>query len=135
MDPLLEEEPPSVDDVLSPVAGAAQRARDLITQACLRWKMPHLLAPAALVVTELVTNAVQHARTMVDLHLVRGRRYLLILACDGSSTVPATPRAAADDTPELLTERGRGLMIVEATAAGWGARQIPGGKLVWAALR
>ena len=86
-------ERPAVGELLVPVTGAARRARDVITEACIRWELPILIAPASVVVTELVTNALVHAQTMADLTVVRGRRYLLIRVCDGSATMPAIHRS------------------------------------------
>ncbi len=126
---------PWVGDVLLPIEGAARRARDVVTQACVQWEVSHLVAPSSLVATELVTNAVEHAGTMADLRVVRGRRYLLIVVCDGSPAVPVMPErsliAAHRDNPRL----SRGLILVDVTAIRWGCRPIDGGKLVWAALR
>lgn len=59
----------TVSEVLLPAGGAARRARDIATETCLRWELPHLVAPASLIASELVTNAVQHASTMLNLKL------------------------------------------------------------------
>ena len=54
---------PCISDVLLPVGGAPAHARNVVTQGCLQWELPRLLAPAGLIAGELVTNAVQHAGT------------------------------------------------------------------------
>ncbi|XVV09791.1 STAS domain-containing protein [Actinoplanes sp. CA-131856] len=120
----------SIGEVLLPVSGAARRARDVTTEACLRWRLSHLTAPAGLVVAELVTNAVEHANTMIDLRLTQGRRYFMIAVRDGSTAWPVLPPAGS-----LEPDAPRGLLLVDATALRWGTLPVTGGKVVWAALR
>ena len=125
----------SVDEVLLPVVGAARRTRDVITDACLQWEMPHLVRPASLVATELVTNAVQHAQTMVDLSVLRGTEDLVIRVGDGSLDIPIPPVAWVIAARCYEPDLGRGLTLVAATADHWGYEHVEGGKMVWAALR
>ncbi|MEV4349690.1 hypothetical protein AB0J83_34970 [Actinoplanes sp. NPDC049596] len=47
---------PSLSDTLLPVSGAARHARDMATEACARWDVPHLIGPAGLIAAELVTT-------------------------------------------------------------------------------
>jgi anti-sigma regulatory factor (Ser/Thr protein kinase) len=94
-----------------------------------RWGLPHLVAPASLVVSELVSNVVDHAHTMMTMRLSLRRRYLNIAVTDGS---PAEPVAPAD--LPASGARGRGLFLVDATASSWGWLPTDGGKVVWAAL-
>lgn len=82
---------------------------------------------AALVVTELGTNAMLHAGGIaaIRLVLVRGGRLRLEVE-DTSSTPPSlTPGG---------TMSGRGLKIVEALAERWGSQIRAQGKVVWAEL-
>jgi anti-anti-sigma regulatory factor len=118
----------SISERLLPVSGAARQARDVATEACLRWDVPHLTGPAGLVANELVTNAVEHARTMADLRITLGRRYLIIAVRDGSSTVPKVLAASVDPAAP------RGLLLVSAMARSWGSLPVEGGKVVWASL-
>ncbi|MEU4619565.1 ATP-binding protein [Actinoplanes sp. NPDC023801] len=107
----------------------------MITQACLQWQLPSLLASAALVASELVTNAVRHAGTMIDLHVVRGRQHLIIQVIDGSPHRPMMPDPLT--VMRSLTSPGfsRGLILVDATADRWGCWPVRDGKMTWAALR
>jgi hypothetical protein len=120
---------PSLSDELLPVSGAARQARNVATEACLRWELPHLVAPASLIVSELVSNVVDHAHTMATLRLSLRRRYLTIAVRDGSL---AEPVKAAGTPPDART--GRGLILVEASAYMWGWLPTEGGKVVWASL-
>ncbi|MDR7276514.1 STAS domain-containing protein [Catenuloplanes atrovinosus] len=120
---------PTAGDTMLPTAGASRRARELTEQACVRWNLPTLSVPAAMIAGELVTNAIVHARTMADLRVSLGRRHLLILVGDGSTGVPRL-----DPGPPELPSTGRGLRLVEAIARRWGVLPAPGGKVVWAGL-
>lgn len=121
---------PSIREVLLPVAGATRHARDVTTGACLRWELPDLIAPASLIVTEMVANVVDHAHTMMTLHLSLRRRYLNIAVRDGSSAMPLPSAAVALDATT-----GRGLLLIGHMADGWGHLPTKDGKVVWAALR
>jgi len=120
----------SISDTFLPVGTSMRRARDLATEACRSWELPGLAAPAGLVANELVSNAVGHAQTMLDMRLSLGRRYLMITVRDGSTAMPHKDPASSP-----LPSTRRGLTLVEAVAARWGAVRIVGGKVVWAALR
>ncbi|MBU2664401.1 STAS domain-containing protein [Actinoplanes bogorensis] len=114
----------SISDDLLPVSGAARHARDLATDACGRWDLPHLAGPAALILTEMVGNVIDHAGTMMTVHLTLVPRYLLLAVRDGSPVEVRRPVGG-----------GRGLLLIEATAHAWGCVPSAGGKVVWASLR
>lgn len=120
---------PTIVDELLPVSGAARQARNVATDACLRWELPHLVAPASLIVSELVSNVVEHAHTLMTLRLSLRRRYLSIGVRDGSPQEPARSTGMPPDAPG-----GRGLFLVNATAHSWGWLPADDGKVVWAAL-
>jgi anti-sigma regulatory factor (Ser/Thr protein kinase) len=121
---------PSISEELLPVSGSSRHARDVTTDACLRWDLQDLIAPASVVVTELVANVVDHARTMMMLGLSLRPRHLSIAVRDGSADPPA---AGAPVHPEA--KRGRGLLLVSELADSWGHLPSRNGKVVWAALR
>lgn len=129
----LAAEPPSgmctLSESLLPVSGAARRARRLAAEVCSRWGLPHLADAAGVVAGELVTNAVVHAHTMIDLKFSLGGRHLLIAVRDGSTEAP---RPDAGELTDPLT--GRGLMLVGAMSRRWGTLPTEGGKVVWAGL-
>ncbi|GAA4862776.1 ATP-binding SpoIIE family protein phosphatase [Kitasatospora terrestris] len=100
------------------------RARRLAAHALRRWGLEHLTEKTELMVSELVTNAIQHATRPVTLRLVRTS----LLRCevgDDNAALPRPRRAAPDD------ERGRGLQIVARCADRWGATRLGAGKVVW----
>lgn len=60
---------------LGPVPTAVRASRAFVREVCRRWGIGELAEPAALVASELVTNAVVHARTALELRLdVQGSR-------------------------------------------------------------
>ncbi len=74
---------------------AAVSARHAVRLACALWAVPHLYDTAAACVTELVSNAVKHARWPSDPHarvlwLVTSLTgpYLLVEVCDPDRTLP-----------------------------------------------
>jgi anti-anti-sigma regulatory factor len=122
------ERDPLITEQLLPAAGEARRARDLATEACLRWDLPHLVGHAALIASELVINAVEHARTVVTLQLKLGWHYLYVAVAEGSAAPPVIVRASR------AGDGGNGLLVVESLAHQWGYVQRANGKVVWAAL-
>ncbi|GID28467.1 ATP-binding protein [Paractinoplanes brasiliensis] len=120
----------ALSDDLLPIRGAARHARDLTTEACLRWDLPNLVGPACLIATELVSNVIDHAHTMMTLNVSLRSRYLHIAVRDGSPEQVGPPIG-----PPPATGRGRGLLLVDATAQTWGCVPSADGKVVWASLR
>lgn len=81
--------------------------------------------------SELATNAVQHARTAFEVAIwvtpqAEGHA-VLVRVTDGATGCPVARDAPAD------ASHGRGLRIVESLAAGWGVEVPQGrpGKTVW----
>jgi serine phosphatase RsbU (regulator of sigma subunit)/anti-sigma regulatory factor (Ser/Thr protein kinase) len=81
---------------------------------------------AALLVTELVTNATRHAGG--DLRVRAGLRTDVLLV-EVSDASPQLPELAG--LPTWEHESGRGLLLVDALADRWGADSLPTGKRVW----
>ena len=85
---------------------------------------------AVLIVDELASNAIEHAREtpfLVSLRMADGVPLLEVADCSPEPPVP--------QPPDFLAEGGRGLHIVEALSMVWGSYAVPGGKVVWAKLR
>jgi anti-sigma regulatory factor (Ser/Thr protein kinase) len=107
-------------------------ARALVSEALSTWHMEHLTISAQLIASELVSNAVEHARTEVDFRLLRTAHGLCIAVRDRDPHPPVVPEAIGDGT---VSSRGRGLRIVARTAYRWGCLIGTADKIVWAALR
>ena len=80
---------------------------------------------AELLVSELVTNAVLHAGTVVRLRILGDGSGVRIEVSDGMEAKPSRRRYSAE------AATGRGLGLVEALAADWGTRSDGAGKTVW----
>lgn len=116
-------------EVLQPVAGAARRARELVTEASRRWELPEVAESACIVVTELVNNVVAHARTPMTLLLARHAGTMSVAVRDKSS---ARPRFTGPVAP--TSYGGRGLLLIDSVAQRWGNLGLTDGKVVWALL-
>lgn len=101
------------------------RARRLVRGKLYDWDLPQAVESAELMVSELVTNAVRHARIRhVGLRLVRTDALLCEVTDD--EPAPATLLGATADD-----EFGRGLRVVSRLARGWGSSSTAQGKTVW----
>ncbi len=89
------------------------------------WGLDDLAFVTELVVSELVTNAIRHAQSPIQLRLIRNGT-LICEVSDGCSTAPHMRRARA------LDEGGRGLLLVAQLTDRWGTRQTAHGKTIWA---
>lgn len=83
------------------------------------------MAVVTLLTSEVVTNAVVHAGTPVDLVVRSGRGRVQIEATDAGEQTPVMPDRAVG------SERGRGMLIVAALAEAWGVVPAERGKTVW----
>jgi len=116
------------------VPTARLHARKVLTS----WGHAALAADGELVMSELVTNGVRYARLAptvtgapppIRVRITERERGVLIEVWDGHEAMPERRAAGAD--PEA--EGGRGLALVAAYAARWGAyRTRGGGKVTWA---
>jgi anti-sigma regulatory factor (Ser/Thr protein kinase) len=119
------------------VAESVRAARQMIRQAI--GEAPAAEA-AALVVSELATNAIAYTRS----GLPGGTFTASVTGAPGGGVVVSVtdqgPRAAGQ-APHVVTggqpaqEHGRGLAIVAAVAAGWGTELTPAGRVTWCVLR
>ncbi|MDI1462675.1 ATP-binding protein [Catellatospora sp. KI3] len=112
---------------LSPDPQAPAEARDMLADGCALWDVPH---PAHLVLrqicSELVSNAVRHARTDFTLELRDGPQHVHLAVHDHDPALPPPPLRRSADS--------RGLLLVDVLASGWGIIPVDGGKVVWATV-
>jgi DNA-binding NarL/FixJ family response regulator len=101
-------------------------ARRFVTEALRMWDLDELTESVTLLVSELVTNAVVHAGSDVEVLVRLTDGTACVEVTDSSESVPAPREASLEDSS------GRGLALVEAMARRWGVRPCPGGgKTVW----
>jgi anti-sigma regulatory factor (Ser/Thr protein kinase) len=114
---------------LSPTAVTPTAARRFIEARSADWSLPEPIGQQLVLIgSELVTNALLHARTMLTLTLELRRDRVRISVTD-ASRAPATLRHYR---PDSLT--GRGLGVVAALSHRWGVNAVRDGKVVWAEL-
>lgn len=107
-------------------------ARHFVTDAVHRWNGPRDLSDAELLTTEIVTNAVVHGRTEVDLAVRYDPTTEMITVEVRDNGLEHLHRPEDDQH----ATSGRGLSIVDRVADSWGVTEVPGeGKVVWFALR
>ncbi|GAA3281428.1 ATP-binding protein [Dactylosporangium vinaceum] len=116
---------------LPPLLDATAAARHLVARACGRWGFENVRDVAELVVTELVSNVLRHAGTKMDVKATRDHRCLHISVRDRGAGMPHLGGHPAD---EILSEDGRGLLVVSALTRAWGCIPVPDGKVVWATV-
>ncbi len=75
--------------------------------------------------SELVSNAILHARTSFTVSVLPRSKRIRVSVTDGSA-LPPVPQSLAPDHPT-----GRGLRIVESLADHWGFSPDTSGKTVW----
>jgi len=84
--------------------------------------------PAALIVSELVTNALEHGRGPIVLHLCDQTDRVRIGVSDGSPTVAYLQPRRRDG------RAGHGMYIVERLSLNWGSEISETGKTTWAEI-
>lgn len=97
-------------------------ARGFVTEFCASHRCEVLLDGAVLVASELVTNAVVHARSECVLEARLDGGFLRVAVSDTSRAAPS-PRLAS-----TASHGGRGLFVVAAMASVWGVVPTPDGK-------
>jgi anti-sigma regulatory factor (Ser/Thr protein kinase) len=105
-------------------------ARRFVAETLTRWRANHDRDTALLLVSELVTNAVVHARTNITVTIRCEGQLLTVEVRDGSDQIPVRR-----DNPTTTLTDGRGLNLIAELSDDWGIRQTPGhGKVVWFSL-
>ena len=115
---------------LPAAAPAVRLARRAVRDALAGWQLEDLAETTVLIVSELVTNAVQHAGEtgVITLELTSAGPWLHVEVLDAD---PRWPQLRSLDDCD---ESGFGLILVAALTTSWGVRQTPRGKAVWAEL-
>ncbi|MFC9706091.1 ATP-binding protein [Streptomyces sp. NPDC056943] len=117
---------------LPALTGSVARARRLAEERLILWGCgPDIRDTVALVVSELVTNAVVHtASDRVICELREDEDTLRIAVRDEGGAAGPRMRDCGEE------ERGRGLLIVDALCTAWGADRTGHGtaQIVWAEL-
>ena len=116
-----------------PLAGEASsvpQARRFLRSVLQEWDREQFEEAGTLLISELVSNAVLHARTDVEVELMDATDGVVLVVADESPVLPVVRR----HTREAAT--GRGLWLLDQYSAAHGVDVTwPGtGKAVWAVL-
>ncbi|MEJ5915487.1 ATP-binding protein [Pseudokineococcus sp. 1T1Z-3] len=103
----------------------ASAARSLVARVLSPTAPASVVETAALLTSELTTNAVLHARGEVVVRVELESDLVRVEVTDRSSATPSVR------VPRLDSPGGRGLVLVEALSSRWGTRMVRGGKGVW----
>lgn len=115
---------------LTPEGGSCARARQVVRDAAASWGLSEdLTDDAQLVVTELVSNGIDHGEGLITLTVSRKAGGMLVEVHDES---PKQPQVRPVDTSSA---RGRGMQLVQALSVRWGTTPDVRGKVVWAELK
>ncbi|MFF3885821.1 SpoIIE family protein phosphatase, partial [Streptomyces sp. NPDC001914] len=119
----------TVNTDLAAVPESVPEGRAFLSKALTAWDCAPAADDARLLLSEILTNAVQHAQGPISLHLCRSATDLTVEVSDRSPHLPQ-PRTAGEDE-----ESGRGLILVRTLADNWGVRPTDAGKTTWFTLR
>jgi serine phosphatase RsbU (regulator of sigma subunit)/anti-sigma regulatory factor (Ser/Thr protein kinase) len=118
-----------------PEPAAAAAARRFVRETLHSWDIAErardvdrLIDDTVLLTSELVTNAVVHAGTALDVtcRLVSGELEVAVRDRHPARTLPDIPKTASTSA-----ERGRGLLLPSALATSWGVTYARTAKAVW----
>jgi anti-sigma regulatory factor (Ser/Thr protein kinase) len=109
------------DAITSPAA-----VRRFVRQVLARWRVGVSARDEVVLLTdELASNAVEHATGGFTVALRYAKPTIRVEVFDCGAGLPAISHLPMD------ADRGRGLVLVDRLASGWGANAAAGGKVVW----
>jgi serine phosphatase RsbU (regulator of sigma subunit)/anti-sigma regulatory factor (Ser/Thr protein kinase) len=116
----------------APEPTAVAAARRFVRETLISWGLSgrdELVTDAVLLASELVTNAIVHAGTPVQLtcRLDRATVEISVLDRHPARVIPDPPSAAA----EVERRSGRGLVLPAALSSSWGVTYAPAAKVIW----
>lgn len=130
---------PTAAHALRPSPESVKEGRDFAKSALRQWGLTALADLAALVVSELVTNAVRHGVPSapgplpdrpIRLRLLAQAPFVMCMVADPGAGIPVRRESGP------FAESGHGLTVVDSCSVRWGWHLLDeGGKVVWALLR
>jgi anti-sigma regulatory factor (Ser/Thr protein kinase) len=119
---------PTAEVSVTAESRSAGVARRFLRDTLQRWDAAGYTDNAELVLTELVTNAILHAKTDIRVRVDLGPDGLRLEVVDHSPRQPIARHYSTEATT------GRGLGLIEALTSRWGVQPGQAGKTVWAEL-
>lgn len=118
---------PTIDRSLDlpPEPSSARRARRFVGEALRAHGADGASDVCVLLASELVTNAICHARTTIEVRVAFDTSVVRVSVHDHSPAPPVPRTATSDDAS------GRGLHLVDQLSSRWGTAVDGQGKVVW----
>lgn len=111
---------------LGPEITSPAEARLFVTHWTRAWGYRSLISAAALLTSELATNAVIHAESPFSVDVANTGHGIHVTVRDPS------PDSVQLRDPSQIDDHGRGLRVVDAVSSAWGSEPVSGdGKAVW----
>lgn len=114
---------------LTPGPAAPAQARRFVRDVLRQWNQTPVADVVTLLTSELVTNAILHAGSEVDISLCATDGIIRVEVADASPRIPEPAGYRVD------AQTGRGLAVVAAQAHDWGTQRTRNGKIVWFEVR
>jgi anti-sigma regulatory factor (Ser/Thr protein kinase) len=123
---------------LAALPSAVPWARRVVRHMLHEWQLESMADSVAILVSELVTNAVDASAGLAE-----GDDGKLPMIGLGIRLTPAdlvlevwdaSPLRPVPQDPDIASDHGRGLLLIDALADSWGHRAADGGKIVWCAV-
>jgi anti-sigma regulatory factor (Ser/Thr protein kinase) len=121
---------PESSRMFLPVSESVRASRSFVVAALHRLEADHLVHDATVIVSELATNAVRHARSPFRVSVDESVGFVCISVQDAGDEHAGLPTIAPDDH----ALEGRGMAIIDALAHRWGYDVLADGTVVWAQL-
>ncbi len=117
---------PSATTTLPPEPSSSRACRQFLRATLHSWGADQFADEGLLLLSELVTNAVLHAGTEIEVVLQLEEGVLRVEVRDNDPRLPSRRHYSQ------LSGTGRGLAMVAAMARAWNVEPLPaGGKCVW----
>lgn len=108
---------------------APAQARRLARRAFEEWDAEALCPAAEVIISELVSNSVRHAKSDIEVTIAKGRYNVHLHVRDRSALLPILPSSTQNASRD-----NRGMRLVDHFATAWGTTLTPYGKTVWVTL-
>lgn len=118
--------PLTAEVTLEGITASIPAARDFVRAMLRSWRLGAMAETVEVVVSELATNAVLHARSGFTVRLTRHLAGALLLEVLDESV--KTPQHKVSSTTAVT---GRGLWLIQRLSSAWGVDLLSGGKCVW----
>ena len=115
---------------LPPARQSPGAARLFVGEMLKRWRFETVVESAELLTSELVTNAVLHAGTEVQVIVEARDQTVHVEVIDLTKRQPVARESPFDDL-----QTGRGLTLLDGLASSWGVNPLDRGKSVWFELQ